>query len=157
MVSCSCPVDGLQTPRVLIYRVPGGVRSPEAALAGLKVSQSYLLDRSARWIMFRPTIPACVLPLAILVSLCPNLTAAAGDGSASASPRLPSPPVDVPAPPGWSVEHVAFALGNSGKAVGGPARWAVVRHSQRSGRADVHGAAGRAIVFLRPTPTRLDP
>jgi hypothetical protein len=39
--------------------------------------------------------------------------------------RLPQPPIIPPAPPGWSVEHVGFALGNSGKVVGGPTRWAV--------------------------------
>lgn len=39
--------------------------------------------------------------------------------------RLPAPPLEVPAPPGWSVEHLAFALGHSGKVVGGPARWAI--------------------------------
>jgi len=43
----------------------------------------------------------------------------------SATGRLPPPPVPLKGPPGWCVEHVAFALGNSGKVVGGPARWAI--------------------------------
>lgn len=38
---------------------------------------------------------------------------------------LGPPPLTPTAPQGWKSEHLAFALGNSGKVVGGPARWAV--------------------------------
>src|SRR5262245_18610769 len=62
---------------------------------------------------------AVLLALGAIVASC-------FQGMATGEERLlPPPPIDVPAPPNWSVEHVAFALGNRCKVVGGPARWAI--------------------------------
>ncbi|MCS7160187.1 MAG: hypothetical protein RMJ19_06920, partial [Gemmatales bacterium] len=64
---------------------------------------------------------ACVILGVILGSwLASGWTQESPVGTGSSKPPL-LPRV----PAGWRVEHIAFALGNSGKVVGGPARWAV--------------------------------
>lgn len=71
-------------------------------------------------------LPKTGLSFLLLASVLAFAPAAGGDPPPDAkSGRLPPPPILPPVPPGWDVEHVAFALGNSGKVVGGPARWAV--------------------------------
>jgi len=59
-----------------------------------------------------------------------GLVAAGGLALAATKPLdakryLPPPPFEFKFWDGWFVEHVAFTLGQSGRPVGGPARWAV--------------------------------
>lgn len=56
---------------------------------------------------------------------CAALFAVVGQSTAHAAGRLPPPPFRFRWLEGWRVEHVAFAVGHTGKPVGGPARWAI--------------------------------
>ncbi len=59
--------------------------------------------------------------------LLPNSGGAAPPATAAETPNktAPQPPFAFRWLPDWTVEHVAFTWGNSGKPLGGPARWAV--------------------------------
>jgi hypothetical protein len=61
----------------------------------------------------------------VLLALVVPLFFANGNNDSAWAEESSVPPIVTHAPPDWRVEHVAFALGNSGKVVGGPARWAI--------------------------------